>query len=252
MASKQKSPARKLLEHVWEHANTKTAFSWERLNHSMSTALTLAVGSGMTFVANDWNLSGFNAGRWIGGSLEGYYRLAVIVGNRSAIESYEEWANRKPIIADDVDLQGRYIYGSESCYTHGGAGTRKRERLVVGCRFPYRGNMVEVTSFTADGAAVCCAYKPKLSGQSAKILHRYVLTAELIQADRAERKAKNTAIDALQASVTAVDAPKNQAKKIAEFLNIPKGATDSWLLTLPIEKLQAAVDKFCCAPSVDC
>jgi hypothetical protein len=187
------SPARKLLQHVWEHANNKTSFSWERLNHSMGQALLLAIGSGMEFVRTDWDLSGFNPGRWVGETMERYYRMAVIVGNRSAIETYESWVNRKPIIADKVDLRGRY--SRVGGYTHGDVGIRKRERLVIGCTFWYRRETVEVTSFAKDGAAVCCSYKPKENDERGcdtgrlKILHRYVVTAELIQKDRAERKA---------------------------------------------------------------
>lgn len=196
----KKSAARNLLEHVWHNANDKSAFSWERLNHSMHAALTLAIGSGMEFTKQDWGLAGFNAGRWVGETMEVYYRMAVIVGNRSAIESYEAWIGRKPIIADDVNMQGRYHYNSERGYTHGTTGRRQRERLVIGCQFSYRGETVEVTSFTKDGAAVCCSFKSREKDSRGyekgpkKVLHRYVVTPELVQAERAEKKEKLKAV----------------------------------------------------------
>ena len=243
------SPARTLLEHVWEHANSKTNYSWERLNHSMVDALTLAIGSGMAFVVDDWNLSGFNAGRWVGETMERYYRMAVVTGNRSAIETFEAWRNRKPIIADDANMGGRYVYSGESGYTHGGGGTRQRERLVIHCSFLYQGEVVEVTSFTEDGAAVCCSYKNsdenRKNGTRLKILHRYAVTPELIQADRAERREKGKLIDALKVAANADDAPKDIGKQIPDFLKIPQESKESWLLTLPLKKLQAAAKKFC-------
>ena len=125
--------------------------------------------------------------------------MAAIVGNRSAIETYEAWCSRKPIIADDVNTQGRYHYAVEGGYTHGATSTRKKERLAIGFTFPWKGEVVEVTSFNDEGAAICCSRTPTThttcnrcgrvdSTSEGKILHRYTVTPELIQAERAERK----------------------------------------------------------------
>jgi hypothetical protein len=204
----------------------------------------------MEFVKEDWDLRGFNPDRWVGETMEHYYRMAVIVGNRSAIETYEAWVARKPIIADEVQMQGRYYYGNEGGYTHGEAGTRKRERLVIGCQFVYRGETVEVTSFAA-GAANCCSYKPQEKDERGydkgprKIMHRYTVTPESIRLDRAERKAKEKLIDALKVAVNGESAAEGLGKQIAEFLKVPADAKEAFLFALPIKILQSAVAKFC-------
>ena len=201
MRKPKRSQARILLEHVWQSTNTCTCCSYERLNHSMHNALCLAIGSGMEFTKEDWHLSGFNPDRWTGETMETYYRAAVVVGNRSAIETYEAWIGRKPIIADYVNMRGirGYSYGGEGGYQHGDAGTRKKERLVIGASFSYHGEDVEVTSFTKEGAAVCCSYKPREKDAHGyakgpqKILHRYTVMPESIQADRAETEGEGQA-----------------------------------------------------------
>lgn len=224
-----KTAARRLLELVWENANDRTNFSWERLNNSMRNALSLAIGSGMDFAKDNWDLRGFNAGRWIGESLEWCYRLAVIVGNRSAIETYEAYKGRAPIIADDVDLGGDRYGGSD--YSHGGGGVRKRERIVVNCSFTYHGETVKVSSFTSDGAAICCSYHPN----TRKVLHRYTVTAQDIQAYRAERRERNALLDALRQQAESL-------QDVRDFLCVTKPGQE---FSIPVKRLRAAVEKFC-------
>lgn len=233
------SPARELLLTVWKHAGGNTPHSWERLNHSMHTAMRLAIGSGMVFEKDDWDLDGFRAGYWVG-EMESHYRLAVVVGNASAIETYEDWIGRKPLIADDVRI-GR-SYSDESSYTHG-ATSRQRERLAVGFSFTYSGETVEVTSFTAAGEAVCCSYKPRSeeSWSRRKVLHRYTVTPESVKADRAERKERQRLIDVLTAAANADGAPKKLRGSIVAFLNVSRPED---FLTLPVKRLQTAVKKF--------
>lgn len=125
--SQTKTPARQLLELVW--ASTKQD-SWERINHSMRNALSLAIGSGMTFAASDFrNMAEFRWHYWVGSSDEWIYSMAIVVGNTSCVEAYEQWKGRQPFRANNVHDPR---WQSAGGYIHAHSVYRQRERLAVG------------------------------------------------------------------------------------------------------------------------
>ncbi len=182
----EKSDVIDLLDLVWKSANDSTGFSWERLNHGMRAALSLAVGSGFEFAEDDMKhiFSNYRSGYWLGDTTEWIYTEAIGVENNSAILSYEKLKNREPIIADGVDGNSR------SQFSHGNNVTRAKCRLFVGARFVWKGIRVTVTSF-ADDSSYCtaCSYKKPPKGEYAnKIDKRFKITRADIIAERAERK----------------------------------------------------------------
>jgi hypothetical protein len=195
------SPAIELLQMVWDHCNRGTGFSYERLNHAMSAALELAIGSGFRFATGDFltTSESFRFGYWggadNGGFAESFYATAVKVDNMSAIQAFEAWKGRGPLIVDDVACEQ---YGR---WSHGG-GKRKKGRACVGCRFPWNGETVTVTSMPrGDAPLVACSYEKTDDGRQGKILHRYKITAADIQADRAERKERDSLLARAMATV---------------------------------------------------
>lgn len=157
-----RSPAYRLLKHVWASQGEGMGHSWDRLNDAMQTALSLAIRSGMAFDVDDFRRfsSDFNSGYWIGAGGEGYYAMAVGSGvwsgsrshgpNPSAYQSFEKWRGRKPFI---VRMN---------------AGDEKTVRLSVGQRFGWHVKLksraeVTVTSFAdgPDAHVIACSYKPK-------------------------------------------------------------------------------------------
>ena len=134
------SDAMKLMELVWR-GNAKAArFSWERLNHAMWKALHLAIANGMNFAEGDFaeikkrfgmSYWGINNGHMLG---EGFYYAACTTGNLSACRSFEAWKGRGPFIVDQVDP---CAYGGSPGLHR--ASDRKRGRVAVGCRFPWKG-----------------------------------------------------------------------------------------------------------------
>jgi hypothetical protein len=193
------SPAMRLLLHVWNNINSGgSGGGWGRINHAMRDALTLAIGSGMRFDAEDWLAiqTKFRSAYWTGvNGFEWAYSLAVAIGNDSVYESLESHFGRPPFIADAVTP------GSEYCHTpwlHGCGGMRDRERLALGFEFQWKGEACKVTSFRGD-CVIACSYTPSkgevcpqcnrsLNWSRDKLLHRYLITRDAIIADRAERK----------------------------------------------------------------
>ncbi len=171
---KNHSPAFQLLRHVWQHSLVETGHSWERLNRSMRGAMQLAIDAGLQFNQEDFGkmYKEFRGGYWFGETGgEGFYALAVQAGNLSAAQAFESWKERQPFIAD---------VGDTDC------GRRKRGRLAVGSRFPWRGFHVTVTSFAPSGEHLtACAYK---DAAQSKVAKRYRITVADIRADRRERK----------------------------------------------------------------
>lgn len=169
----------KFLLLVWKNANKEIGHSWERLNHAMSEALTLAVGSGFVVEVEDLRAvyEKFRGGYWLRGGLEGVYRTAVIVGNLRAARAIEEYLGRPPFIVDGVELPR--CFESEK-YVHRVA-YRKRERVVVGAEFDWKGHRVAVTSIKKD-YFVACSY------DGGKVEKRFRIGVSEIRSDRAERK----------------------------------------------------------------
>lgn len=150
----EKSPAYKLLEHVWRNALKTTRHSWERLNHSMADAMCLAIYSGMKFDTSDIDKvsQSFRMGYW--GDGERFYTRAVKAGNISACHTLEKYLNRKPFIAKfNLD------YWNGDGYMR--SPHRQSGRICVGCSFAWDGDRVTVTSFADDGSYfIACSYQP--------------------------------------------------------------------------------------------
>ncbi len=236
MAKKRKaSPAIELLQMAWDHCNSATEFSYERLNHAMSFALELAIGSGFQFATSDFfQISetfrfGYWGGEDNGGFAESFFATAVKVDNMSAIQAFENWKGRGPFIADNVDYAHLW-----SRWAHGG-GSRAKGRACVGCRFPWNGETVTVTSMPrGDAPLVACSYKNTDTEDSysrAKILHRYKITAADIQADRAERKEREQLMDRARALPN--------ASKFAKRLGVK---TQQELDRVPLDKLRKVLE----------
>lgn len=180
----KRSQVLQLLDLVWQNTNTTAGHSYERLNHAMQRAVSLAIGSGFKFEEDDMqNISkNYRSSYWF--DQETAYTQAVNSNNQSAAVSFEKWKSRAPFIADDVS----YEY-SRGTWLHGG-GTRKRDRLAIGCTFRWQGYPVKVTSFSGT-RVVACSYKKTDDGHSTfsgNVDKIFKITREDIIADRAERK----------------------------------------------------------------
>jgi hypothetical protein len=156
-----KSPAITLLQQVWDHCCHSTPFAWERLNHAMGNALSLAVGSGLQFAEGDFAYIDrvFRFSYWGGvsgqhGLGEGFYSQAILEGNLSACQAFEKWKKRPAFIVDQVCPRG-----ARRGYAHN-VGLRKRGRVGVGFEFVWKGLEVKVTSFSEDGSYLtACSYR---------------------------------------------------------------------------------------------
>jgi hypothetical protein len=180
MIVKQKSPAMKLLELVWGKRCEAAPHSWERVNHSMHIALSLAIGAGLVFDLDDFaELNKFRPGRWIGDA-EWAYQQAVIDGNLSFCKSFEQARKRIPIYGYGVQSSRFYRSG----FLHRESIDRERERLAVGFSFDYSGERPVVTSFS-DGCVIACTYK---ESDKNKVERRFKLAKEEIATDHKDRK----------------------------------------------------------------
>lgn len=248
--AKPQSPVIHLLDHVWKHCNDGTSHSWERLNHAMSNALSLAIGAGFAFDVGDVKhiMTNYSSGHWIGESDEWIYADAIRVANMSAVQSYEAYKNRQPFIADDV----RFSMNGSS-YMHGG-GDRKKERLAVGFEFKHQGKKFRVTSFADDSSYVtACSYKRlKVKGFQGqdywdeKFDKRIQITREGIKLNRAEMANRKKYIERLNQAVLDAIARKIDLKpKISKALKA-SGCTD--IDAVPIQILKTVADQFAPLP----
>lgn len=229
---KTTSAAIQLLDLVWANCNKATAHSWERLNHSMRDALSLAIGAGFKFELGDIAhvLNNYRSGYWIGESDEWIYSLAVGVENATAYQSYEAAYKREPFLADDVCFQ---CHGG---YTHGSSVHRSRERLSVGAEFAWKGEKLTVTSFAKDQSYVnACSYKGQKYPR--KIDKRFKITRADLLAERKERKERAE----LMARLTAAAKDNGASEKIVKALGV-KSKSD--YARLPIEKIRKVAEKF--------
>lgn len=159
------SAAKSLLQLVWTKGQKD---SWGRINHSMRNALSLAIGSGCSFVAKDFDYfsTNFRWHYWVTESTEWIYTEAIGYGNTSCVEAYEQWIGRKPFRANSVNL-GWLHEG----YIHVNSSARQRERLGVGFSFPYDNGKWYVTAFNdAKGTIRVARYKDhNQSGKPTKL-----------------------------------------------------------------------------------
>lgn len=181
--TKNQSPARKLLQILWDNRMNGTGWSYERLNQGMRSALHLAIRMGMKFEPDDFIeiRKDFRGSRWFitdndHSSGEGFYAAAVEVGNLSACQSFEKWKNRQPFMYEG-------------------------KRLYHGAIVKWDSETCAATSFSADGSYLTlCSYKERPSRHNGrtylygKIKKRYKVTlAELRAIENEKRKAKKAA-----------------------------------------------------------
>lgn len=219
----KRSSVIRLLDEVWTSTNAGTSHSYERLNHAMRAALTLAIGAGFEFAEDDIShiMTNYRSGYWVG-EREWIYSLAVCVENSSAYKSYEKCAAREPVIADGVTIR------SGSGFTHGNYMNRQRERLCVGAELEWMGENVEVTSVKGD-YVVACSYKPSKKGKySKKINKRYSIGKDDVIRERADKKKRKALADKLQPYA-------DKAVKLLKAKNMKA------FYALPIKKIEAVL-----------
>jgi hypothetical protein len=105
----------------------------------------------------------------------------------SAVQAFEGWKRRIPLIADDVSYRAPQ-------FSHVSSVSVKRGRLCVGAEFTWHDERVVVTSMkdeTVDDkrvtTAIACSYVDG-GGYPRKIKRRYTITREASIADRKRRK----------------------------------------------------------------
>jgi len=187
------SPALKLVDLVWRESFSCTPHSWRVYNDTLSSALALAIASGMHFDVGDFEYidNNYKFCYWCGNdghmSGEGFYSRAVNNMNSKAIQSFEAWKSRKPFIF--VNVLPTYTWGYERPMR------RKPCRLTIGSGFRWKGEDVQVTSFSEDGTyIIACSYKNKgkqrdpKDYESLKILHRYNITNRELASERQRLK----------------------------------------------------------------
>lgn len=172
--SKKDTPVIKFVRQAWDYA-ASNPHSWERFNQDVREVCLIAA-AGFPWEEGDTDKI-FKIGdvwRCLGAcELENVYTTAVRNGNASAWTELERYLKRTPIIADNV-IVARY-----------GGQVRKRSRICIGASFPWKGEVVNVTSFNKDGHAVCCSYKPGIDVYGPKkIQHRYVISADDVKKER--------------------------------------------------------------------
>lgn len=107
----QISPARQLVQVIWDNANkdSNRGHSWTYLNQSLHQAVCLAIFSGLKFGADDfiYFAQKLRSHYWAhqnnaANTGEGWYCRAVEHNNLSACHAFERWKNRKPFIWEGV------------------------------------------------------------------------------------------------------------------------------------------------------
>jgi hypothetical protein len=136
--------------------------SRERYRHGMWNILRAAVVSNMRFAPDDFAKMK-NPGSWCGAEgHEGLYALACgsdrLSENTSAAIALENWMERPAVLWAEQ--------------------TRTAQRLYVGARFTWQGQVVTITSMQADHL-IACTYKPRKTasedgeGQSVYFVRQY-------------------------------------------------------------------------------
>lgn len=219
---KSLSPALELLLLVWAHNCKATRHSWERVNHAMQAALSLAIGAGLEFAIGDFErlTAECRTNYWLNGTRA--YWEAVAEGNLSAARAWEAYRKRPPFFADDVGF-GDW---PRSSYLHGGPQGRKRERLAVGMTFAYRGYQPKVTSIGRDHVVACTYHKAEGNRSGRRRIHkRFRVTADDLKRDRAERKRReeihNGALELSDAARAAFVKRLKHPRSEADFMRLP-------------------------------
>jgi len=195
---KSLSSALKLLDIVWRESFSCKPHSWREYNSALSDTLALAIDSGMHFDIGDFEYidNNYRFGYWCGNdghmSGERFYSRAVNNMNTKAIQSFEAWKSRKPFVFVDVLPTYNNSWGCKRLLK------QKEFRLTIGSGFRWKGEDIQVTSFSEDGThLIACSYRNegKQSDpndyESLKILHRHTIFSQELASAR--RRLKNKA-----------------------------------------------------------
>jgi hypothetical protein len=167
MKAKRQSPVRELVTLIKANTGGRSRPSWRVLNETLRSAVSLAVVGGFAFEMDDvaWIAALPGAEHWFDG--EDFYRLACTAphgANLSAARSFECWKNRAP-----------FIIRRATWFTHRRP-ERNSDRITVGTRFGWRGEIAHCTSFAEDGKSlVACVYKNDPVSNEEYHHHRIVL-----------------------------------------------------------------------------
>ncbi len=157
------SDALDFMKILWRGTMQGTAFSWQRVNGAMGTALETAITAGLLFDEDDFSEI-FNSMRgvyWFSKSDshsygERFYTIAINCGNSTAYKSFEAWKKRKPYIIDG-------------------------KRLHKGHYFTWENLRVEVTSFSQDQSCVtACHYVENNDTLGRKVSRVFKITHKMI------------------------------------------------------------------------
>jgi hypothetical protein len=143
MSKPNMTPALTLLSLVWNNQKGK---SWDDINHCMSRALQLVIGSHMSITVEDFKhiSSHYRPAYWLGEHGWEYpYALAVSCDNTGFAIALEEYLGRKPFFGNKitpVDSRG-YTHRTSEC---------ARERLTKWTQVHIDGQPGEVTSISNE------------------------------------------------------------------------------------------------------
>jgi len=188
MSKKFKTDIFKICNLIYENSWTQNGIDYttEKSHWRWSDLWALLINIGCHFsdksikAITDWS----NEDRYnpqISSPDEEHYHLAAQMGHVSFCRAYEHLRGRKPFIAKSVNY-GYGRYRAYNCHN----GSRTQGRLAMGCKLPWQGEQVTVTSFNdTDGYLIACAYHPPKSEDDYgnRIKKRFKITNDdLIQA----------------------------------------------------------------------
>lgn len=181
-------------QQMWE----KTAYTSEKNARAWFDFWSLLILSGFNFAKTElrdiakWCAE--NSHRWHPPG-EGHYTLAVADSNISFAIAYETYEGRKPFIFSQIDYDRR---GGYMCHSV----SKTKGRLVIGAKFPWKGETVKVTTFKDEKhSLIACAYHPDPKGYTpSKIKKRFTISVDDL---RKQKKEKNESAGNATASKTA-------------------------------------------------
>lgn len=164
------SPARQLVKLVWQNKMEGVAHSWQRVNGCMSSAVSLAIESGLKFAEDDVQhfMDDMRGEYWF--NVEQLYTLACGYVHASACQSFEAYFKRPPFWSTDASPK----------------------RLHVGASLDWEGQCTTVTSFSDDGSYLtACIYHMGDSLEARrKVKKRYRITRDDLRKARKTNKGR--------------------------------------------------------------
>ena len=231
----ERSPAYRLIEHVWDYQGHGMGRSRERSRHAMEAAMRLAIRYGIQFDVDD--MRHLAAGQHYEPlAYADEYDYALACGserghfNNSAAMSFEAWKDRKPFKIEEPH-------------------TNTPTRIYVGRQFQWKHRHVTCTSFSKDGSyLIACEYHPhKPNSYENKVKRRHKITVADIHADRRKCKNDQQQRDELADRLDATVGSKSTAKVAAMRRRLEKATgakTKEQWDEMPIKQLTEGVERF--------